>query len=58
MAKKKSPPREPEAPPPLDPHEVLRRPANPPRKNTVALLVALALLFGWFVYLVYVAAYG
>lgn len=41
-----------------DPHAVLRHPANPPRANLIALLLALAAFFAWFVYLVYVAVYG
>lgn len=41
-----------------DPHDVLRQPANPPRPNWPALIVALALFFAWFVYLVYVAWTG
>ena len=43
---------------PVDPHDVLRHPAYPPRPNLVALLIALALFFAWFVYLVYVAVVG
>jgi hypothetical protein len=43
---------------PADPHDVLRHPANPPRPHLVALLIALALFFAWFVYLVYVAVVG
>ena len=41
--------------PSSDPHDVLRQPANPPRANWPALMVALALFFAWFCYLVYVA---
>jgi hypothetical protein len=41
-----------------DPHDVLRQPANPPRPNWPALIVALALFFAWFCYLVYVAWWG
>lgn len=41
-----------------DPHDVLRQPANPPRPHLLALLIALALFFAWFVYLVYVAVVG
>jgi len=41
-----------------DPHEVLRQPANPPRPHWPALVVALALFFAWFCYLVYVAWAG
>jgi hypothetical protein len=42
----------------VDPHDVLRHPASPPRPNLAALLIALALFFAWFVYLVYVAVAG
>ena len=41
-----------------DPHAVLRHPANPPRANLIALLLALTAFFAWFVYLIYVAVYG
>ena len=44
--------------PAADPHDVLRHPANPPKPNMLALLIALALFFAWFVYLVYVAVVG
>lgn len=47
-----------EAEAPVDPHDVLRHPANPPKGNVVALLVALSLFLLWFVYLVYVAVVG
>jgi hypothetical protein len=43
---------------PADPHDVLRRPAHPPRPHVLALLIALALFVAWFVYLVYVAVFG
>lgn len=46
------------AEPSADPHDVLRQPANPPRPNWPALLVALLLFVAWFVYLVYVAVVG
>jgi hypothetical protein len=61
MAKhKKQKPKEPpvDDSAPVDPHEVLRHPPDPPRPNLVALLIALALFFAWFVYLVYVAVVG
>jgi hypothetical protein len=41
-----------------DPHDVLRRPANPPRGNLIAFLIAVALFFAWFVYLVFVVWRG
>jgi len=62
-SKPKKPPKskaaepDPESPPP-DPHAVLRHPASPPRPSVVAFLIALALFFAWFVYLVYVAVMG
>ena len=60
MAKHKKPKKaEPaQAEAPVDPHDVLRHPAHPPKGNPVALLVALGLFVLWFVYLVYVAVVG
>jgi hypothetical protein len=43
---------------PVDPHDVLRHPASPPKANAVALVIALSLFVLWFVYLVYVAVVG
>jgi len=59
MAKHKKPKKsEPEGEKPVDPHDVLRHPAHPPRANVVALLIALSLFVLWFVYLIYVAVVG
>jgi hypothetical protein len=55
---KKSKPKPEPTPAPADPHEVLRRPANPPQPNKLAFFAALSLFFAWFVYLVYVAVVG
>jgi hypothetical protein len=63
MAKTKKPAKEKPAPEgigasqPMQRDE-LRQPANPPRPNMLAFLVALAAFFVWFVYLVCVAAFG
>jgi hypothetical protein len=44
--------------PATDPHAVLRQPADPPRPNRMAFLIAAGCFFAWFAYLVYVAWRG
>jgi hypothetical protein len=57
MAKPKKAP--PEATPPkpaeVDPQACLRMPANPPKPNWTAFLIALSLFLLWLAYLAYVA---